>query len=243
MKRLLTIAAVVVVLGVGAVLVGGAVTSAQEGDGPIGTFLERLAGKLGIGQDELKTAIQETQTEMIDEQVADGTLTAEQGERLKERIGEKGFLGPLDRFGIRVHVRGEMGGLTVEAAATVLGMEPDELLAELRDGTTMAEVAEGQGMAVDKFTSALLDQVRQDLDAQVADGTLTEDQANNAFQRIEENIDSIVNAEAGPCGPGGRWGGPGGFGGGWFGPPSDEAPSDSSSEETPQSTATSGVTA
>lgn len=240
MKRLLTIAAVVVVLGVGAVLVGGAVTSAQEGDGPIGTFLERLAGKLGIGQDELETAIEETQTEMIDEKVADGTLTAEQGERLKERIQEEGFLSPLDRLGIRVHVRHEMGGLTVEAAATVLGVEPDELLAELRDGTTMAEVAEDQGMAVDKFTSALLDQVRQDLDALVADGTLTENQADNAFERIEENIDSIVNAEMGPCG---RGRGPGGFGGGWFGAPSDEAPSDSSSEEAPGSTQTSGVTA
>ena len=75
MKRLLSVAAVVAVLGVVVVMVSGAVTSAQEGDGPIGTFVEKLAAKLGIGEDKLKTAIEETQSEMIDEAVAEGRLT------------------------------------------------------------------------------------------------------------------------------------------------------------------------
>jgi len=234
MKRLLKIAAVVAVLGVGAVMVGGAVTSAQEGDGPIGTFLERLADKLGIGQDELKTAIEETQNEMIDEGVAEGRLTEEQAERLKERIEERGFLGPLDRFGIRAHVRGQVGGLTVEAAATVLDVELDELLDELKDGKTMAEVAEDQGMSVEQFTEALLSQVKAQLDGLVAEGKLTQEQADQILQRTENNIDGIVNAQPGPCRFGGPRRGPGGFGGPWFGPPSDEAP---------ESTETSGVTA
>ena len=53
MKGLLMIVAVVVVLAVGAVAVGGAATSAQEGDGPLGTFLGRVAEKLGISRKSL----------------------------------------------------------------------------------------------------------------------------------------------------------------------------------------------
>jgi len=48
MKGLLMIVAAVVVLAVGAVAVGGAASSAQEGDGPLGTFIGRVAEKLGI---------------------------------------------------------------------------------------------------------------------------------------------------------------------------------------------------
>ena len=67
MKRLLIVLAALAALGLGAVAIGGAVTSAQEGDGPVGTFLSKLADKLGVSEDELKTAIQDTRIEMIDE--------------------------------------------------------------------------------------------------------------------------------------------------------------------------------
>src|SRR3972149_407809 len=101
MKRLLIVIAAMAALGLGAVAIGGAITSAQEGDGgPIGTFIAKLAEKLGVSEDELKTAIKDTRIEMIDEAVADGRLTQEQADRLKERVEEGGIgfgFGP--RFG------------------------------------------------------------------------------------------------------------------------------------------------
>ena len=85
MKGLLMIVAAVVVLAVGAVAVGGAATSAQEGDGPLGTFLGRVAEKLGISEEEFEAAVDEARTELIDEAVAEGRLTEAQAERLQER--------------------------------------------------------------------------------------------------------------------------------------------------------------
>jgi hypothetical protein len=108
----------------------------------------------------------------------------------------------------------------LEAASQTLEMPKDELVQELKDGNSLAEVAEAQGMSVGTFTEALLSQVRVQLDELVAEGKLTQEQADNIFQRTEENIDRIVSGQPGPGGPGGPRRGPGGF----DGPPPDGAP-------------------
>jgi len=207
MKRLLIVLAALAALGLGAVAIGGAVTSAQEGDGPVGTFLSKLADKLGVSEDELKTAIQDTRVEMIDEAVDSGQLTEEQGERLKERIEEGDLgIGFGPRFG-EGRFRGGHGfchravGGIIEASAEVLDMSVDDLKAQLKEGNSLAEVAEAQGMSVDDFKAALSDAVKAKLDGLVDDEKLTQEQADRLYQGFEENIDRIVNAEPGEGGP------------------------------------------
>ena len=233
MRRLLKTAAVVVVLGLTAVAVGGAVTSAQDGDGPVGTFLSRVAEKLGISEDTLKGAMQETSVEMLDEAVAEGRLTQEQADQIKERAGEDGLLfpfgGPRRGFGAPF--------VMPEAAAQALGITQDQLMEQLKDGKTLAEVAEAQGMSVEDFQAALLTQVKAQLDALVADGKLTQEQADSVMQNTKDNIDKIVNSEGRMGGCGGPRGGPGPG----FGPPSDVAPG-LAPEETPPSDGTAGST-
>jgi uncharacterized protein YidB (DUF937 family) len=229
-KRLLMIGAAVAVLGLAALAVGGAVTSAQDGSGPVNTFLAKVAEKLGVSQDKLNTAVQDAQTEMIDEAVASGQLTQEQADKLKERAAEGGFVFPFAGPG---HGWGESRGVVPEAAAQVLGMTEDELLQQLKDGNSLAQVADAQGMSAQDFQTALLKQVKTQLDGLVGDGTLTQAQADEQYQRTEQNIDSIVNGTGCAGEFGGRRGGPGRFGEPWSGPPT---------EETPQGTGASGVT-
>jgi hypothetical protein len=196
MKRLLMIAAAVAVMGLATVAIGGAITSAQEGDGPIGTLLSKVADKLGVSEEELQTAFDEARDETIDEKVAEGLLTEEQAERLKER----GFPFAGGRMG---HGRGQV----MDAAAEVLSMTQEALKDELKDGNSLAEVAVAQGMSVEDFKTALLDQIQAQLGELVADDDFTQEQADDIFQRTEENIDSILSGEGRPhrC--------PGGFGG------------------------------
>jgi hypothetical protein len=89
---------------------------------------------------------------------------------------------------------------------------------QLQDGNSLAEVAEAQGMSADDFKAALLNQVQAQLGELVAEGDLTQEQADEIFQRTEENIDSIVTGKGCPGGFGGMRRGPGGFGGPGFGP-------------------------
>ena len=198
MKRLMMIAAAVAVLGLVTVAIGGAITSAQEGDGPIGTFLSKVADKLGVSEDELKGAIEEARTESIDEAVAEGLLTEEQAERARE-----------SGFPLRAKFRGagEHKGYVVEAAAQVLGTSQEELKDELKGGNSLAEIVEAQGMTVDAFKTELLNQLQPLLDSDVADGTLTQERADRIFACAEEKIDSILSGE------GRSHQRPGGFGG------------------------------
>jgi polyhydroxyalkanoate synthesis regulator phasin len=232
MRRIL-IAALAIVLVSTAVIGGGmGLAVAQDEDTLVQSFLGRVAEKLGIGEDELRSAVTEAEQDIIDEQVAEGKLSEEQGEALKERIESGDLLAPLRgrlagpraRFcdsvfgcirervcnGASDCVDGRVRDHTAEAAATVLGLELEELVDELKDGKTLAEVAEEQGMAVDKLTAAMLPEVRQELDALVAEGKLTEEQADAIYGRVEENIDRIVNAQGRllPGPGGGAFGGP-----------------------------------
>ncbi len=209
MKRILVVIAALAALGLGAVAIGGSGTSAQEdGDALVGTFISKLADKLGVSEDELKTAIQDTRTEMIDEAVAAGKLTEEQGERLKERAEEGGFLFPPrhreGRFRDGHGFCHRAAGHVLEAAAEVLDMPKDELKEQLEDGKSLAEVAEAQGMSVDDFKAGLLDEVKATLDTLVDEEKLTQEQADRLYQAFEDHIDRIVNAhlgERGGCPP------------------------------------------
>ncbi len=213
MKRI-AIAGLATVL-VGLAFIGGGIglAAAQGEDAPVQGFLGRVAEKLGIGEDELRSAMTEVEQETVDERVDEGLLTPEQGEKLKERIAEGNPLGPRGFHGIRKAVHQHEGRLLMDSAATVLGMEPQDLLSEMHESKTLAQVAEEQPMPRDEFIAALLDEARGTLDQQVADGNLTETQADTAFERLETNIEDIVDG----AGCGMSRGPRGGFFGG--GPP------------------------
>jgi hypothetical protein len=111
-------------------------------------------------------------------------------------------------FGPRAGMRLMIGGMEVmKSAADVLSLTPEELMTQLRDGKSLADVAEAQGVGVDKLKADLLAQVKSELDTAVSDGKITQSQADEVYSRVKNNIDTIINA-TGPF-RGGCPGGPG----------------------------------
>ncbi len=202
MKKLLIPVMIAAALALAVVGVGAGF--AQQDNGAADTFLSKVAAKLGIGEDKLKTAVDEAYSETIDEQVAAGQLTQDQADRLKARGFE---LAPM--FAPR---GGRVGGAhLMESAATVLGISADDLMTQLRDGKSLADVAGAQGISVDKLKTDLLAQVKTELDTLVSDGKITQSQADDVYSRTESNIDTIINATGpfrGGCPPGGPGPGP-----------------------------------
>jgi hypothetical protein len=87
--------------------------------------------------------------------------------------------------------------LIKEAAAEVLGISEEELIAGLRDGQSLAQIAEAQGMSVDEFRTALVENVTADLQARLDAGDITQEQFDEKVSELEANIDEIINAEGG----------------------------------------------
>lgn len=82
-----------------------------------------------------------------------------------------------------------------EAVAEILGLEVDELRAALAEGQSLADVAEANGVDPQEIVDALVAEASERLEAKVADGDLTADEAAEKLadrtENIEERIDSV----------------------------------------------------
>jgi uncharacterized protein YidB (DUF937 family) len=151
-----------------------------------GKTIAEVAEERGVDVQAVVDAMVADATERIDQRVADGDLDADRAAELKEGLAERmtDVVNGEARFGH--HRRGPGGGFGgVSVAAEALGMSAEELRTALRDGKTVAEVAEERGVDVQTV-----------IDAMVAE----------ASEDIEERITDFVNGEL-PHGPGPRGGG------------------------------------
>lgn len=103
--------------------------------------------------------------------------------------------------------RGTMPGLLAEE----LGMTLDELSAALADGKTVAEIAAEQRISLEDLVAALISDRAEYISQAVADGDLTQEQADSMLAEMTEHLTwRLENA-----GFGGYGGGCGMRGGGW----------------------------
>ena len=119
MKKLLILAVAAVTLSLTAVAATGATANGE--DGPLNGFLARVAEKLGVSEAQMEAAIQEANLETIDEAVAEGRITEEQANKLRERA-EDGVARLFPRRP-QHHRPDGPDPLITESAAQVLGME------------------------------------------------------------------------------------------------------------------------
>lgn len=198
-------------------------------------FKEGLAGHLGISVDELNAALDATQYDLIDQAVADGKITEAEAERLKENVDAGHNLLPF--AGARGRIAHGVKIELVQSTADVLGVDVSVVTDSLKNGDSLADIANANGMDTADFETALLADIKSKLDEKVSNGDITQEQADRLYDCLSENIDDIVNHTRGDFG-GGFFGGPGrghgpGFDGPrfWFGGPQgegDAAPSESS---------------
>lgn len=85
------------------------------------------------------------------------------------------------------------GRPSLDAAATALGVTPAELGQQLRDGSTIAEIAAAQGVDVQTVIDALVAEATTKLNEKVAAGELTQTEADTKLATIEERITERVN--------------------------------------------------
>ncbi len=233
-RKLWVVAGLAVMLA----LAGAGVVVAQTTEDGSGTFLDRVARRLGIEPEKLEQAIEDTRKEDIDAAVARGDITQEQADRLKERIEGGDWPAPFQRPPFPLFPPFEPGegqsfrwdhefpgpggphrfgfsfGIDfpkqLEDLAGFLGINSDQLREELSvEGATLAKVAEAHGKTRDELKAFLAQKLQEPLDNAVEDGDLPQDAADDMKARIDEMLDKIIDGQLGL----GR--GHGGFGFKW----------------------------
>jgi hypothetical protein len=96
------------------------------------------------------------------------------------------------------------------AIATYLGLTSDQIMADLKNGQTLAQIATAQGKAVTGLEDAIVADAKTHLDAAVAAGNLTATQESDMLAQLQSHVADIVNATGPPAGGKGGPGGPSG---------------------------------
>ena len=173
-------------------------TPADAGS-PGGRYTELLAKELGITVDELNEARLNARNAAIDELVAGGKLTSEQGEKLKARkLGE----GLGERFGHRSGAKIAKAIVNVfQSAADIVGVPVEDLRQRISGGESLLEIAQSKGISEDKLKADLTAKLTADINTSVANGTLTQDRATKLLQNLDAMIERLINHEGGLKGP------------------------------------------
>jgi len=162
-------------------------------------FLDDVAKRLNVTRDQLDTAIKGAAEARIDAAVAAGRLTQEQGEAAKRRLAAGApLLGPglLGRGGGHPGKLGRGGPAAgLDGAAEYLGLTDAQLRERLRDGDSLADIANAENKSVDGLKAAIKSGITAKLDEAVKAGKLTEAQKTRMLRNVDERIDAIVNNE------------------------------------------------
>ena len=89
--------------------------------------------------------------------------------------------------------RGQRRAARLATISEVLGIEAEDLRAELQDGATIADVAVANDVDVDDVVDALIANVEERLAEKVEEGDLTEDEAAEKLESKTERISDKVN--------------------------------------------------
>lgn len=174
------------VFGLVAGLVGGSIAGATLGaPGLVGAQSSSTTSSTAAG-DPAKTDDSGWVHKAIDPLVANGTITQAQADAVVSALQQA----KPDRG------RGHRGfGVELDTAASTIGISPDALRQALAGGQSIADVAKSKNVDPQVVIDALVAKVQSNTAARVADGSMTQAQADQRLAKAKEIITAIVNGQ------------------------------------------------
>ncbi len=195
-------AAVVIIIGTGALGVAANVGAQEGGERPAATerqsrreaFVAKVAEKLGVAADQLRQAFRDAALDAVDEAEADGRVTAEQAQKARDRINEgKGLAAFRQHRQERTERVHKLRAGIIESSATALGMTPDELKAELKAGDSIADVAAERSVSPDDVKAQIISDAEARAAEAVANGRIDQARADKLLAKLTERLDDLLN--------------------------------------------------
>ncbi|GMK43464.1 hypothetical protein PghCCS26_05910 [Paenibacillus glycanilyticus] len=185
--------------------------------------LAEVGAAQGIGREDLKAKL----VEWIDAAAAAAPkkdVKAAQGDSIKKPdssaiadklLDSKGFAAAGKGFAGKGHGHGAIAFGNKEALAKLLGLTSAELKTALKDGQTLAAIADKQGVSLQSVIDLGVNAVKAKLEEALASGKLTQEEYDAKLQAVTDEVTKQVNGEwEAPKGVRGGFGGGAHFGGG-----------------------------
>lgn len=179
-----------------------------------GKTVAQLAGEKGVSTSTIVDAIVAAYKTSLDLSVTNGNLTQTQADAVLEAVRV---------FAPSYLEQSFARNTPMTAIAKVLGMTEAELMTAMRDGKTIADLAQEKGVSTDAIVNAIVAAEKERLDQAVADAKLTQAQADallNVTRAMAPSYLEGIGKFGGRFGPGMMGHGGRGVGrGGCWGPP------------------------
>jgi len=168
-------------------------------------MVDTVDADLDNGDDHVDRAsrIREVLQPLVDDTTIDGDQADAVAQHLAESMPGRG----------QGHRGGRVMGAHAEVVTDLLGIDAETLRGELAAGSTLAEVAEANGVSADDLVAALVNEAEAHITEHVEDGSLTEEEAATKLAELEDRVAERVNTVGSAERMGGhRGGGRGGHG-------------------------------
>ena len=227
---LLLVAAIAFILGGGRgaaaatspVSPAGDMTAAGAPGLTCGDFQQKLAANLGVGEDRLRAAVKQSALQEADEALGTGRITADQAQRLRDRINQSN--GNLPCFHLERGKPGPHGRLSLvlpamaDAAAQYFNISRDQLLQDLKDTGSLQGVAARYGQDTPDGKNGLEQAMEAALRQALTDRGIDAARVDQLANEFKQHFDRLYTRNWKQFGPGA---GPGGWFGGSFVIPGD----------------------
>jgi len=150
-------------------------------------FVTHFATDLGTSQTKVDAAFQQAVGQTLADEVKNGTLTQAQADAIKQKLAGKAPCALASGIGAPNAGKAQYTQQLMAAAASALGITPQQLRTDLASGMTLSQIAAAQNPPVTEaqFRTKLIAAIKPLLDAQVANHRLTSAQEQMILQRLQ----------------------------------------------------------
>jgi hypothetical protein len=155
-------------------------------------YMQKIADNLGVDLAQLKEAIGKANTDTLDEKVADGSITQERADAMRDKVATGDTFFPGGRGD---HGRGHGGpgfGMNGAEVAAFLGIDEATLRTELQT-KSLATVATENGKSVEELKAFLTAEAQAKLAEKVAAGDITQAEADEKLAEMQTRLDEEIN--------------------------------------------------
>ncbi|MDP4161226.1 MAG: hypothetical protein Q8911_15960 [Bacillota bacterium] len=159
-----------------------------------GKTLAQIAAAKGMDANTLTQKLQAAFNDRIDKAVANGKLTSDKAAAMKAKTAtkatsviNKSWTGHKEGVGKDV-----FKNVRQQIPALLGNMDATQLLAQIKSGKSLAQIAQDKGIAKDKLVSDLQSIMKANLDQAVKDNKITADQATQMESTLPQMIERMV---------------------------------------------------
>jgi len=163
-----------------------------------GSTLAEVITNSGGDVEAVTASIVSAVTTRVQDAVAAGNMTQEQADTILASLEENvtsalngEFVpgqGPIGRA-----LRGAQ--ILIDAAAEATGLDQQEILTQLRAGSTLADIITANGGDVDAVVAAAVASATEQINTAVSEGRITQEDADTRIASLEDNFTAMINGE------------------------------------------------